>query len=99
MYSLAQILCLFCGTIGSPPYAPMPQQSMDIWYRHEVLSRGRHLLRLSNTDLLLDSKAARQYRLQAFAADVASRTCPGPFAFVDGDRLTSYATQIVFQCR
>jgi len=99
MYSIAQILCFFCGTVGSPPYAPMPQQAGDVWYRHEVLGHGKHLLRLSNTDRLLDSGQARQYRLYAFATDFASRTCPRNFVFVDGDRLTSYATQIVFQCR
>ena len=99
MYSIAQILCFFCSTVGSPPYAPMPQQAGDVWYRHEVLKHGKHLLRLSNTDLLLDSGQARQYRLYAFATDFASRTCPRHFVFIDGDRLTSYATQFVFQCR
>ena len=98
MSSIAQLLCL-CTSIA---YAPVPQiarASGDIWYTHEVLSRGKHLLRLSTTDLLLDGDRERSNRLQAFARNFAIRTCGGRFLFVDADRPTSYAGQIVFVCR
>jgi hypothetical protein len=99
MSSLVQLLCL-CTSIA---YAPVPQTARaygDIWYTHEVLSRGKHLLRLSTTDQLLDDERARSARLKTFAKDFAVRTCgDGRFVFVDADRPTSYAGQAVFVCR
>ena len=99
MSPLVQLLCL-CTSIA---YAPVPQTARaygDIWYTHEVLSRGKHLLRLSTTDQLLDDERARSGRLKAFAKDFAMRTCgEGRFLFVDKDRPTSYAGQAVFVCR
>jgi hypothetical protein len=77
----------------------MARASGDIWFTHERLSHGKHLLRLSTTDLLLDRDQARGARLQAFARNFAMRTCGGRFLFVDADRPTSYAGQIVFVCR
>lgn len=95
---LAQLVC-FCTSVA---YAPVPQMSKEVWdirYTYEALSHGRHLLRLSTTDLLLDADRSRRHRLAAFAQDFASRTCAGRFVFIDGDRLTSYAGQFVFRCR
>jgi len=98
MSPLLQLLC-FCTSIA---YAPVPQTARsfgDVWYTHEVLAGGRHLLRLSSTDLLLDSDRARAHRLHAFAGDFAARTCGGRFRLVDTDRLSAYAGQVVFVCR
>jgi hypothetical protein len=98
MSPLAQLLCL-CTSIA---YAPVPQMARaygDVQYTHEVLSRGKHLLRLSTTDLLLDWDQARATRLKAFAKNFAVRTCGGRFLIVDADRPTSYAGQVVFVCR
>ena len=98
MSPLAQLLC-FCTSVTFAPVPQMSQQVWDIRYSYEALSRGRHLLRLSTTDFLLDSDFSRRNRLVAFAQDFASRTCAGRHVFVDGDRLTSYAGQFVFRCR
>jgi len=98
MPSIAQLLC-FCTSLA---FAPVPQVSREAWdirYTHESLSHGRHLLRLSTTDLVLDQDSARFNRMLAFARDFASRTCPARFVFINEDRLTSYAGQFVFQCR
>ena len=98
MSPLAQILCL-CTSVAFAPQPQISRQVGDVWYTHEILGHGKHLLRLSTTDLLLDSDQARRHRLTAFAKDFAHRTCPGRFVFVDGERLTSYARQFVFRCR
>lgn len=98
MSPILQFLCL-CASVASAPVPPMARSSADIWYTHEVLDRGRHLLRLSTTDLLLDGNEARGRRLAAFAKEAAARTCGGTFRFVDGSRLTTYAAQVVFVCR
>jgi len=99
MSPLAQLLCL-CTSVA---FAPVPQMSQEAWgimrYTHEELSRGRHLLRISTTDLILDTQAWQRGRLHAFARDFADRTCPGRYVFLDKDRLTQYAGQFVFVCR
>src|ERR1051325_394056 len=46
MPPLASVLCIVCWSVGAP--APdMAHEAGSIWYRHEVLSHGKHLLRLS----------------------------------------------------
>ena len=97
MSPLAQILCL-CFSIVGAPQPQMSRQVGDIRYTYENLGHGRHLLRLSSDDLLLDFNDWRKQRMVAFATSFASQTCPGRFVFVDGDRLTSYAKQFVFRC-
>jgi len=98
MSPIVQLLCL-CTSIAFAPQPQTSRQAGDIWYTHETLDHGRHLLRLSTTDVLLDADQFRRQRLAAFAQDFANRTCPGRFAFVEANRLTSYAGQFVFQCR
>ena len=99
MPDILQLLCVLCTSVA---YAPVPQMSRaagDVWYTHEVLAHGQHLLRLSTTDLLLDWDRARGARLQAFATNFANATCGGRFRFVDIRRTTTYAGQVVFVCR
>ena len=97
MSPLAQILCLCFSVVGAPQ-PQMSRESWDIRYTHESLGHGKHLLRLSTTDFILDWDKWRSHRMLAFASDFASRTCPRRFVFVDGDRLTTYAGNVVFQC-
>lgn len=99
MFPLAQIVCLFCLSAPSSPGPQVPQRDWDIVFRHEVLSRGKHLLRLSTTDLLLDTDGFREHRMLAFARDYAHRTCNGRYSLIEGERLTTYAGQIIFKCR
>ena len=97
MPPLALLLCVFCSSVGAP--APdMAHEAGDIWYRHEVLSGGKHLLRLSTTDLILDTNGWRKQRLVSFAESFAANTCRGPYKMLDGNRLTTYAAQVVFRC-
>jgi len=35
----------------------------------------------------------------AFMKDYADRACNGRYSLIDGDRLTTYAGQVVFKCR
>jgi hypothetical protein len=98
MSPIAQLLC-FCTSIAFAPLPQVSQEAWDIRYTHEALGRGRHLLRLSTTDFILDSDPGRRNRLSAFAHDFATRTCPGRFVFLSEDHLTTYAGQFVFQCR
>jgi hypothetical protein len=100
MSLLAQLLCLSsCLSAPSTPAPQVPQHDWDITYRHEVLSHGKHLLRLSTTDLLLDTDGMRNHRIIAFAKDYADRICNGRYSLIDGDRLTAYAGQVIFKCR
>jgi hypothetical protein len=97
MPALAALLCLFCWPAGAP--APdMAHQAGDIWYRHEVLSHGKHLLRLSTTDFILDTGKWRKHRLIAFAENFAAGTCAGRYKILNGDRLTTYAANVLFRC-
>ena len=97
MPPLASALCLFCWSAGAP--APdMAHQAGSIWYRHEVLSHGKHLLRLSTTDLILDTGHWRKHRLTAFAENFAANTCDGRFKILNGDRITTYAARVLFRC-
>jgi hypothetical protein len=73
MYPLAMTLCIFCTVpAGRAPFPDVPREVGDIVYRHEVVS-GTHLLRLSTTDLILDSDAWREQRLFAFATTFGLR--------------------------
>lgn len=97
MPPLAALLCLFCSPVSAP--APdMAHQAGDIWYRHEVLSHGKHLLRLSTTDFILDTGKWRKARLTAFAENFAADTCGGRYKMIDGDRLTTYTARVLFRC-
>jgi hypothetical protein len=99
MSPLPQLLCLFCLSSPSVPYPQAPQQAGDIVYRHEVLSHGKHLLRLSTTDFILDTGHMRKHRMDAFARGYADRTCGGHYRLIEWNQLTTYAGQIVFVCR
>jgi hypothetical protein len=97
MPPLASLLCVFCWSIGAP--APdMAHEAGSIWYRHEVLSHGKHLLRLSTTDLIIDTGRWRKQRLRAFAQNFAADTCAGRYTILNSDRLTAYAANVVFRC-
>lgn len=98
MSPFAQLLCLYLS-VPSAPYPQVARHDGDIAYTHEVLSHGKHLLRLSTTDLLLDTDRMRKRRMIAFARDYAERTCGGRYGLIDGDRLTTYAGQVTFKCR
>jgi hypothetical protein len=105
MNSLAQVLCFFCATVGSPPNPQLSQPAGDIWYTHETPGRGTHLLRLSTTDFILDSDRYREERLYAFAYQFANQTCRGHFTLAAAERTSwpgvrpVYAKQYVFHCR
>jgi hypothetical protein len=97
MSPLAQLLCL-CFSVAGAPQPQTARSAGDIWFTHESLGHGKHLLRLSSDGFLLDFDRWRKNRMLAFATDFAGRTCPGRFVFIDGDRSTSYAGNVVFQC-
>jgi hypothetical protein len=97
MPPLATLLCLFCWS-ASAPAPDMAREAGNIWYRHEVLSHGKHLLRLSTTDLILDTGKWRKARLIAFAENFAASTCGGRYTILNSDRLTTYAAQVLFRC-
>jgi hypothetical protein len=103
MDAFAEALCL-CVVISNGPYPQLPQRAGDIIYKHELLSRGIHLLRLSTTDLVLDSNHFRKHRLYVFAEQFAGQTCQGGFTLADVERRswpkirTTYAKQFLFYC-
>jgi len=91
-------LCIFCTIpVGDPPLPAMPRESGDVWYRHEVLA-GTHTLRLSTTDLVVDSHAWRGERLIAFANRVAGQTCNGRYRMIRAARHTTTVGQFSFRC-
>jgi hypothetical protein len=103
MFELAPLLC-FCAACWCNPAAPAayPQVSRsagDLWYTHEVLGHGKHLLRLSAGGLLLDSPPWRSDRIKTLAYDVASKTCSGRFRVIEEGRLSAYSGQLFFRCR
>ena len=99
MDPLAATLCIFCTLpVGRAPLPDVAREAGDIFYRHEVLY-GTHLLRLSTTNLIVDTDGWRGQRLYAFAADFADRTCGGRFRIVKAVRQTTYAEQFSFKCR
>ena len=97
MPPLAALLCFACWS-ASAPAPDMAHELGSIWYRHEVLSHGKHLLRLSTTDLILDSGKWRKERLIAFAETFAANTCGGRYKMLGGDRITTYAANVRFRC-
>jgi hypothetical protein len=91
-------LCIFCAIpMGDPPLPDMPRESGDIWYRHEIVA-GTHMLRLSTTDLIVDSDSWRGSRLHAFANRVADHTCNGRFRMIKAVRHTTTVGQFSFRC-
>ena len=104
MNAVAQALCIFCVVMGNGPNPQIAHRDGDIRYTHESLRHGRHLLRLSTTDFILDSDQYRNDRLYAFAQQLADRTCQGRFKLADAERRSwpkirsTYAKQFVFHC-
>ena len=104
MGALAQALC-FCALLVNDPSPQMAQSVGDIWYTHESLGHGRHLLRLSTTDLIIDWNHFRKNRLYAFAEQFADQTCQGRYKLAVAERSSwpkirpIYARQFVFRCR
>lgn len=105
MDGFAQALCFFCAMTTSTPQPQSAQGAGDIWFTHETLGRSTHLLRLSATDLILDTNSARDGRLYAFAHRFADQTCLGRFDLVVAERASwpetrpLYAKQYAFRCR
>jgi len=103
MNALLQALC-FCAAVAGDPYPQLAQQAGDLWFTHERLGHGKHLLRLSVRDLILDSDHHRKQRLAAFAQQFADQTCQGRYKLADGERASwpkirpLYAKQFVFRC-
>ncbi len=92
-------LCIFCTIpVGHPPLPDMPHEAGDIFYRHEVLS-GKHLLRLSTTDRIIDTDEWRKKRLFAFATKFADDTCNGHFQPIKTLWQTTTARQFSFRCK
>src|SRR5437879_5902776 len=97
-----QALC-FCFVASSSPVPQVAQRTGDIWYTHETL-RGKHLLRLSTTDFIVDSNDQRRDRLAEFANRFAGDTCQGPYKLTNAVRAswpkigTTYAMQFIFRC-
>jgi hypothetical protein len=103
--ALLQALCFCVSVTGAvDPYPQTAQQAGDIWFTHERLGHGKHLLRLSARDLILDSDRFRVGRMETFAQQFADQTCHGRYKLTDGERASSpkirpiYAKQFVFRC-
>lgn len=94
---LLELICMFCWTVRQPAPA-LAHDAWDLRYRHEVLPSGRHLLRLSASDRIIDGSDWRRQRMIAFAEDFAANTCNGRYEIARRDGLTTYAAQIVFRC-
>ena len=77
MNYLLEALC-FCAVM-SQPHPQVSRAAGDIWYTHERLSHGKHLLRLSTTDFIIDWDRARKDRLHVFAEEFADGTCQGRY--------------------
>jgi hypothetical protein len=104
MDAFFQMLCL-CGAMASPPQ-PQPVREVGvISYRYEVLSGRKYLLRLSTTDLILDSDSWRETRMRNFAEQFADRTCHGRFQLAAvvlpswPKNHPLYTKQFLFRCR
>ena len=104
MDGLLEFACVICLSMSAPPHPQMSLAVGDVRYTHERLGQGVHLLRLSTTDLLLDSDDWRARRLLAFASDYAGRACGGPFNLGEATRPSwpktrpLYAKQYLFRC-
>jgi hypothetical protein len=91
-------LCIFCTIpVGHAPLPDMPREVGDVVYRHEILY-GRHLLRLSTTDLIFDTDEWREKRLFAFATRFADQTCSGRFRMIKAVRQTTTTGRFSFRC-
>ena len=104
MDGFLELFCVICLSMTAPPHAQMSRAVGDVRYTHERLGGGMHLLRLSTTDLLIDSDDWRQQRLLAFANEYAGRACAGPFSLGEATRPSwpktkpLYAKQYLFRC-
>lgn len=104
MDSFLELICVICMSMSQPPHPQMSRPDFDVRYTHERLSGGKHLLRLSTTDFLIDKDKWRAQRLLTFAADFAGQTCGGPFRLGEAARPSwpevrpIYAKQYIFRC-
>lgn len=104
MDTIAQVLCFLCVSTASVPYPQISTPWHDIRYTHELLGQGRHLLRLSTTDMIVDWNRFRKDRLHDFAVRFAEETCQGPFRLADADRASwpktrpTFAKNYLFKC-
>jgi hypothetical protein len=104
MGTLSQILCL-CGAVTVGPYAQPVQSSGFVQYRYEALSGGKYLLRVSTSDLVLDSDDWRVARMRGFAQQFAEDACHGPYQLADvaprkwPRESPTYTRQFIFRCR
>jgi hypothetical protein len=103
MNELMQALC-FCSAIVSHPYPQLAHRSGDIWYTHERVGQGTHLLRLSSAPYIWDTDRFRDERYASFAHQFADQVCHGRYRLTDGERSSwpkihpVYAKQFVFRC-
>ena len=104
MSGIAEVLC-FCTGLGVGPAPHTVQQAGDIWYSQVILSSGKHLLRVSTSDFVLDTDSLRETRLNSFANQIADRTCRGHFQLAAAEPPSwpkirpTYDKQFVFRCR
>lgn len=90
-----------CAALVGAPAPQFARQAGDVWYTHEVLSPGKHLIRLSIGGLLFGSDEIRLSRLHTFAEHYAGQTCQAPFTLADASGQPVrpiYAKQFVFRC-
>jgi hypothetical protein len=105
METFVHALCLFCATIGGAPQPQLQQSAGRIWFTHETLGRNAYLLRLSTSDTILDSDAAREGRLDGFARTFARKACRERFALSVAEPSSwpqtspRYAKQYILHCR
>ena len=105
MDNFLELFCVICLSMSQPPLPQMSRPVGDIRYTHERLSGGKHLLRLSTTDFIIDGDAWRERRLVAFASNFAAQTCGGASFRLDEATRPSwprvrpvYAKQYLFSC-
>lgn len=104
MDSFLELFCVICLSMSQPPHPQMSKPVGNIRYTYERLGGGKHLLRLSTTDLLIDKDEWREKRLFALASDFATQTCAGPFHLGEAARPSwprtgpVYAKQYLFRC-
>jgi hypothetical protein len=92
-----------CASLVGPPAPQFSRQAGDVWYSHAMLSRDKHLIRLSTGGLLFGSNGDRLGELQAFADRYAAQTCGTSFSLTDASPSwpkmgAVYAKQYVFHC-
>jgi hypothetical protein len=105
MDALVQSLCFFCAVVIGAPEPALPRGADDIWFSKEAIGAHEYLLRLSTTDLIVDTQSSRQARLDAFAQRLAEEVCPNRFELSEAERSSwprafpHYAKQYLVRCR